>query len=74
VAGFAKSPLATLTRASFIISLYPADSFHLARLCRSGAPTGPADRRTNVTDLIVLVLSTGGILLMAAYAVLCDKI
>jgi hypothetical protein len=25
-------------------------------------------------DLIVVVLSTGGILLMAGYAVLCDKI
>jgi hypothetical protein len=28
----------------------------------------------NVTDIIVVVLSTGGILLMGAYAVLCDKI
>ena len=27
-----------------------------------------------LTDLIVVVLSTGGILLMAAYAVLCDRI
>ncbi len=40
----------------------------LRRIDRSG------DRRINVTDLIVVVLSTGGILLMAGYAVLCDRI
>ncbi len=28
----------------------------------------------DVIDLIVVVLSTSGILLMAGYAVLCDKI
>jgi hypothetical protein len=27
-----------------------------------------------LTDFIVLVLGTGGILLMAAYAALCDRI
>jgi hypothetical protein len=27
-----------------------------------------------LTDVIVLVLGTGGILLMAAYAALCDRI
>jgi len=28
----------------------------------------------SLTDVIVLVLGTGGILLMAAYAALCDRI
>jgi hypothetical protein len=39
-----------------------------------GCTDGSGDRRINVTDLIVVVLSTGGILLMAGYAVLCDRI
>ncbi len=33
------------------------------------------DRRTLILiDIIVVVLGTGGILLMAGYAVLCDRI
>ena len=32
------------------------------------------DWRTALIDLIVLVLGTGGILLMAAYAAVCDRI
>jgi hypothetical protein len=60
--------------ATFIFPLWPADSFHLAPLCRSDVPASLGDWRINVTDIIVVVLSTGGILLMAAYAALCDKI
>ena len=30
--------------------------------------------RTSMLDLLVAVLGTGGILLMAAYAALCDRI
>jgi len=46
---------------------------------RAFTPRRPIQRRPDpigatVLDLIVLVLGTGGILLMAAYAALCDRI
>lgn len=33
-----------------------------------------ACRRVIMSDILIIVLGTGGILLMAAYAVLCDRI
>jgi hypothetical protein len=58
----------------FMRSLCCRPRIILAPLCLPARHTGSGDWRTKVTDLIVVVLSAGGILLMAGYAVLCDKI
>ena len=60
--------------AGFTVSLCFAAAIPVVPLRVSSRSCGFSDWSITVIDLIVIVLSTGGILLMAGYAVLCDKI
>ena len=60
--------------ADIYVSFMPHRTIRRSAFTNSGRTSGHAVWRTDLTDLIVLVLGTGGILFMAAYAALCDRI
>ena len=43
-------------------------------MCLRPIPTRSHSKGIGMIDIIVIVLGTGGILLMAAYAALCERI
>ena len=57
---------------TFAVHSLPRLYATLDYFCRSRAK--PLSRRYPMSDIIIVVLGTGGILLMAAYAALCERI
>ena len=78
ISGFAPcrpNPRITVAAGFILISrLYENHKFPIDNLRRSAHFSSIVEWRTTMLDLVFLALGLGGFALMAAYAVLCDRL